>query len=166
MLVGTPGTTGAELVLEQQRALLDQLGTSGTERAERVDLQQRIHDAVLHGGSWDGVPEAMRRQADTPWFHDFLDFDPADTIRRTRQPILILRGSLDAEVGAHHAERLADLGRARGGDRSLERVTLEGLDHLLVETGPGTVTDYEDLQNRSISPSFVNALTDWLEREP
>ena len=164
VLVGTPGTTGAELVMEQQRALLDRLGASQTERAEKIGLQQRIHDAVLDDGSWDGVPDAMRRQADTPWFRDFLDFDPADTIRRTRQPILILRGSLDREVGPHHAERLEELARDRRRDSSVERLTLEGLDHLLVETGPRAVTDYDDLRNRSISPSFVNALREWLER--
>ena len=166
VLVGTPGTTGAELVMEQQRALLDRLGASQTERAEKIALQQRIHDAMLDNGSWDGVPDAMRRQADTPWFRDFLDFDPADTVRRTRQPILILRGSLDREVGPHHAERLEELARARGRDRSVERLTLEGLDHLLVETGPRAVTDYDELRNRSISPSFVNALRDWLESIP
>ena len=166
VLVGTPGTTGAELVMEQQRALLDRLGASQTERAEKIALQQRIHDAVLDNGSWDGVPDAMRRQADTPWFRDFLDFDPADTVRRTRQPILILRGSLDREVGPHHAERLEELARARGRDSSVERLTLEGLDHLLVETGPRAVTDYDELRNRSISPSFVNALRDWLESIP
>ena len=166
VLVGTPGTTGAELVMEQQRTLLDQLDASQTERAEKIGLQRRIHDAVLDNGSWDGVPEAMRRQADTPWFRDFLDFDPADTIRRTRQPILILRGSLDREVGPHHAERLEELARARRRDSSVERVTLEGLDHLLVETGLRAVTDDDDLRNRSISLSFVNTLRDWLERVP
>ena len=166
VLVATPGTTGAELVMEQQRALLDRLGASETERAEKIGLQQQIHAAVLDDGSWDGVPEAMRRRADTPWFRDFLDFDPADNIRRTRQPILILRGALDHEVGPHHAERLEELARARRRDRSVERVTLEGLDHQLVETKPDAVTDYDDLRNRSISPSFIHALTDWLERGP
>ena len=166
VLVATPGTTGVELVMEQQRALLDRLGSSETERAEKIELQQRIHEAVLASGSWDGVPVAMRRQADTPWFRDLLEFDPADTIRRTRQPILILRGALDREVGPHHAERLEELAQARRRDSSVDLVTLEGLDHQLVATEPGAVTNYDDLRNRSISPSFINALTAWLERAP
>ena len=166
VLVGTPGTAGAELVMEQQRALLDRLGTSETERAEKIGLQQRIHDAVLDNGSWDGVPEDMRRQADTRWFHSFLEFDPADALRRTRQPILILHGSRDRQIGPHHAERLEDLARARRRDTSVARVTLEGLDHLLVESEPGAVTDYSDLRDRSVSPSFIEALTRWLGRKP
>ena len=164
VLVGTPGTTGAELVMEQQRAVLDRLGASDTERADRIDLQERIHAAVLGDGSWDEVPEDVRRQADTPWFRSFLVFDPADAMRRTRQPILILHGSLDRQIGPHHAERLADMAQAQRGDTSVARVTLEGLDHLLVEAEPGAVTDSSDRPDQSVSPSFFDALTRWLER--
>lgn len=165
VLVAAAGTTGTELVLEQQRAALDQLGTPAMERAEKIGLQQRIHDAALGTGSWDGVPEEMRRQADTAWFRSFLDFDTADTMRRTRQPILIIRGSEDRQVGPHHTESLAELARARRRNTSVEQVTLEGLDHLLVESNSGSVTDYGDLRDRSVSPSVINTLTDWLERE-
>ena len=165
VLVGTPGTTGTELVMEQQRAVLDRLNASQTERAEKIALQQRIHAAVLGHGSWDGVPDALRRQADTLWFHDFLDFDPADIIRRTRQPILILRGSLDREIGPHHAERLEELAQARRRDSSVDQLTLEGLDHQLVDAGPRAVGD-DDHRMRSISPTFVDTLGDWLERAP
>ena len=166
VLVGTPGTTGADLVLEQQRAMLDRLGASETERAERIALQQRIHDAVRGDGSWDGVPDDLRRQADTPWFHSFLEFDTADSMRRTRQPILILHGSFDRQVGLHHAERLEELARSRRRSSSTLRVTLDGLDHLLVETEPGAVVEYDDLSNRSVSPMFISALAAWLERAP
>ena len=164
VLVGVPGTTGAEVVMEQQRALLDRLGASETERTEKISLQQRIHAAALGDRSWDGISEDLRRQADTPWFRNFLDFDAADTMRQTRQPILILHLALDRQVGLHHAERLAELARARRRDAPVAQVTLEGLDHLLLETEPGPVTEYRTLRDQSISPSFVEALTAWLAR--
>ena len=166
VLVGVPGTTGAEVIMEQQRALLDRLGASETERTEKIGLQQQIHAAALGNGSWDGVPEDMRRQADTPWFRDFLGFDTADAMRKTRQPILILHGALDRQVGPHHAARLAELARARRRDAPVEQLTLEGLDHLLREIEPGAVTENGDPRDRSLSPSFVGALTSWLERAP
>ena len=166
VLVAAPGTTGAELVLEQQRAELVRIGAGEADRAEKIDLQRRIHDAVLGDGSWDGVPEDMRRQADTAWFRSFLDFDAADTMRRTRQPILIVRGALDRQVGAHHAERLETLARARRRDSSVTRETLDGVNHQLVEPGSDAVTEYGDLRNQSISRSFVDTLTSWLEQAP
>ena len=166
MLVGTTGGTGDELVMEQQLQELDRLGAGEAERADKIALQRQINAAVLGDGSWDGVPEQMRRQADTPWFHSFLDFDAADTLRRTRQPLLILRGGSDTEVGAHHAQRLAEAGGRRRREATVDVVTVEGVDHLLIETNPAAPSTPETVSQPAISASVVSALTAWLERKP
>ncbi len=164
VLVGTPAGTGSELIMEQQRAALDQLAAPETERAGNVRLQQQIQNAVLEGGTWDGVPEAMRTQADTPWFRSFLEFDSADTLRRTRQPLLILRGSLDQQVGPHHSGQLELVARARRREATVETVTLDGLDHLLIEAASDDQSTYAGLSRGSLSRSFTSTLTTWLER--
>jgi pimeloyl-ACP methyl ester carboxylesterase len=164
VLVGTPAGTGTELILEQQRAALDQLAVPEAERAENIRLQRQIHDAVLDGGTWNGVPEAMRSQADTPWFRSFLEFDAADTLRRTRQPLLILRGSLDQQAGPHHAEQLEVVARTRRREATVEVLTLDGLDHLLVETESSDQPAYGDLSRSSVSQLFTNRLINWLAR--
>ena len=166
VLVGTPSTTGAELVLEQQLAALDELGVSADERTERVALQHRIIDAVMNKGPWTDVPEQMRRQADTVWFRSFLEFDAADTVRRTRQPTLVLHGWADNHVAPHHAERLTELARSRRRGVSVDRLMLEGLDQTLVETGPDTVGTYEHLQRRAVGLSLIEPLTRWLRQVP
>ena len=38
------------------------------EQAQKIELQKKIHAAVVSGKGWDGVPEEVRKQADTPWF--------------------------------------------------------------------------------------------------
>ncbi len=167
VLIGAPSTSGAELVLEQQGAALDRLNAAAEERNERIGLQRRIIDAVRDEGSWDGVPDAMRRQADTYWFRSFLDFDVADALRRTRQPLLILHGSRDTHVGAHHAQRLAELaGRRRRGAPPPQQTTLEGLDHRLVPAGPDAATTVAALTAPSIGPTVVDTLTTWLNQRP
>lgn len=166
VLIGTPSGTGDELVMEQQRQALDRLGAGETERAEKITLQRHINAAVLGDGSWDGVPEQMRRQAETPWFRSFLDFDAADTLRRTRQPLLIVRGGSDTDVGAHHAQRLAEAGSRRRREATVDVVTIEGVDHLLIEADPAAPTTRETVSQPAISSSFVGALTAWLERKP
>ena len=166
VLVGTTGGTGDELVMEQQLQELDRLGAGEAERADKIALQRQINAAVLGDGPWDGVPEQMRRQADTPWFHSFLDFDAADTLRRTRQPLLILRGGSDTEVGAHHAQRLAETGGGRRREATVDVVTVEGVDHLLIDTNPAAPSTPEAVAQPAISASVVSALTAWLERKP
>ena len=165
VLIGVPGTSGAELVLEQQTAILDRLNASDRERTEKIRLQRQIVDAVRDEGSWNDVPAAMREQADTHWFRSFLDFDAADTLRRTRQPLLILHGSRDRHVGAHHAGRLAEHARRRRrGAPSAQQITLEGLDHRLLAAGSDETTADPDPRARSISRSVVDALTTWLNQ--
>jgi pimeloyl-ACP methyl ester carboxylesterase len=165
VLIGVPGTSGADLVLEQQTAILDRLNASDRERTEKIRLQRQIVDAVRDEGSWNDVPAAMREQADTHWFRSFLDFDAADTLRRTRQPLLILHGSRDRHVGAHHAGRLAEHARRRRrGAPSAQQITLEGLDHRLLAAGSDETTADPDPRARSISRSVVDALTTWLNQ--
>ena len=164
VLVGAPGTTGADLVLEQQRALLNRLDVSEEERTERVRLQTQIIDALLEDGSWDGVPEEMRSQADSIWFRSFLEFDTADIMRRARQPILILHGARDTQIDVHHATRLAELARARRRDVSVEQVLLDDVDHTLIETETGGAPSYDDMGTRTISQSAIDTLITWLEQ--
>ena len=165
VLVGAPATSGAELVLEQQTAMLDRMNAPERERAEMIGLQRRIIDAVRDEGSWDGVPDAMRRQADTYWFRSFLDFDVADALRRTRQPLLIVHGSRDTHVGPHHARRLVEFaGRRRRGAPPPEQAILEGLDHRLIAAGSAAAADTAADAAPSISPAVVDTLTTWLNQ--
>jgi fermentation-respiration switch protein FrsA (DUF1100 family) len=106
----------------------------------------------------------MRTQADTPWFRSFLEFEVADTLRRTRQPLLIVRGSLDDQVGPEHAAALETTAQTRREEATVELLTLDDLDHRLVETVPGDPPSYGNLSAGSVSRSFTTALTNWLQR--
>ena len=164
-MLAVPGTSGAELALEQQRTALDLMQTEDIERQEKVALQQHIQDAVLGKGPWDGIPENLRRQADTAWFRSFLEFEPAELIRKTRQPLLIVQGELDRQVLPHHADRLEELAGARTRREStVEVVRLPGINHLLVPAETGNVDEYSRLWNQTVSPDVVSALTGWIER--
>jgi pimeloyl-ACP methyl ester carboxylesterase len=165
VLIGVPGTSGSELVLEQQVAVLDRLNAPDRERIDKMRLQRRIVAAVRDEGAWTDVPDAMREQADTMWFRSFLDFDVAGTLRRTRQPLLILHGSRDRHVGVQHADRLVEHARRRRrGAPPAEQITLEGLDHTLLASGPDETTADPGSQVRSISRSAVDTLTTWLNQ--
>ena len=165
VLIAAPAITGEELVLEQQQTALDRLQAPDTERQERTELQIRINRAVLGDGEWDGVPEPLRETADTPWFRSFLAFDPADTVRRIRQPLLIIQGALDQEMLPHHAERLETIAgsRTRSG-ATVERVQLDGINHLLTPAETGSVEEYATLAQPQVTPAVVEAILDWIDR--
>ncbi len=164
-LLAAPGVPGAELVLERQRNRLARLGIPDSERDEQIALQTRIIAAVLDEGAWEEIPEALRERADTRWFRTFLEFDPADVVRRTRQPALILHGEADAEIPVQHADRLLALAEARERrEATVELVRLPGIDHRLLPAGTPTVDDYSGLLDRRVAAEVIAVLVDWMGR--
>ncbi len=164
VLVGATGSTGAELVLEQQRHQLDLLKLPDLERQQKIDLQQKVHAAVITEKGWEGVPDEVRRQADTAWFKSLLQFDPARVMQQIKQPILIVQGDLDTQVPPHHAELLAELARKRKNRPPVEAVHLPGVNHLLVKATTGEVQEYGQLTEKQITPDVATAIAEWLKR--
>ncbi len=163
-MIAGPSTPGTEVVLEQQAHLFEQMKTPDAERQEKVGLQKRIHDAVLGRGSWDGIPADLRKQAETPWFHSYLTFDPIRTMKDVRQPILIVQGELDTQVPPHHADKLAEAARARKRNAGVDIVKVPGVNHLLVPAKTGEVTEYGTLSDSKVSPAVTSAISLWLAK--
>jgi hypothetical protein len=164
VLVAATGSTGADLVLEQQRHQLDLMKVPDTERQQKIDLQEKVQAAVITEKGWDGVPEEVRRQADTAWFKSLLQFDPARVMPQIKQPILILQGDLDTQVPPHHAEQLAELARKRKKAPPIETVHLPGVNHLLVKATTGEVQEYAQLTEKTITPDVATTIAEWLKR--
>lgn len=163
-LLAAPAATGAELVLEQQRRALDLLNAPPAEREEKIALQRKIQAAVLSGTGWEGVPPALRRQADIPWFQSLLAYNPATVVDDVRQPMLFVHGQLDRQVPIEHLETIADLARRTSKSKSVEVVSVIGINHLLVPAVTGEVTEYSTLTDRNISRDVTGAITAWLTK--
>ena len=161
--IGTPSTTGAEFVLEQQRRDLEQMNASPEDREAKIDLQKRINTAVMTG-KWEGIPDDIRSRADMPWFQSLLAFDPAKVLERVRQPLLFVHGELDREVLVEHADRIAGLARTRSDSKSVSVVNVVGVNHLLVPAVTGELGEYPSLSDKNISEDAGAAITDWLAK--
>ena len=163
-LLATPGTAGGELVLEQQRYLLDKLKLPDEEKRVRTELQRKIQAAVVSGTGWEGIPEAYRKQADTPWFRSFLSFDPVKVMPKVEQPLLVVQAERDRRVpAARHGQLLLDAAGSRKKKPGASLVTIEGVNHLFVPADTGDVDEYALLQDKRISPKLIDAIVPWLK---
>ena len=162
--IAAPGTTGEELILEQQQLELAQTDMLQADKDARVALQKQIHSAVLTGKGWENVPRDLRREADTPWFQSMLAFNPAKTIDDVRQPLLFVHGALDRQVPVAHVDKLADLARKEGASKSVEVVIVRGVNHLLVPAITGEVNEYATLTDRTVSADVTTAINSWLAK--
>ena len=165
-LIATAGISGNELVLEQQATLLANNGDSDIERQEKIELQQRINRAVLNEGTWEGISETVRAQADTPWFRSLLAFDPEAVIERVRQPLLVMQGELDQQTLPYHADRLQNIAsrRTRTNATAVEISTLPEVDHRLTTSINGNSNEYASLSNQRITSTVTTELIDWINR--
>ena len=164
-LVAGPSTSGADVVLEQQKLLLSKMPIDEAQRAEKVALQEKINAAVVKGVGWADIPEAARRVADTPYFYSFLTFNPEKAMKETRQPVLIVQGELDSQVQPHHADKLAEFARARNTKAAVEVVKVPGVNHLLVPAKTGDVAEYGSLgPDAKVSPQVTSAITSFMTK--
>jgi pimeloyl-ACP methyl ester carboxylesterase len=164
VVAGCASGTGGQLVLEQQSHLVEGTNLSPADRQARIDLQKHIQAAVVGETAWDGVPEPLRRQADTPWFRSFLGFSPGPVIARIKQPLLILQGTIDQEVAAHHAAKLGEMAKARKKvpAENVRVVPLDGVNHLLVQATTGELAEYPTLANKVIDQRIAKTTAEWL----
>ena len=140
------GSTGADLLLQQQQRVLDGLKLPAEERQARIDLQKKIQAAVISGTGWQGVPDGMRKQADTPWFKSLLTYDPAQVMPKVKQQMLIVQGDLDRNVPPSEADRLAELARARK------------------KAPPVEVVHVPDADQKLASPKVASAIAEWIKK--
>jgi pimeloyl-ACP methyl ester carboxylesterase len=162
VLMAGAGTTGAELILEQQAHALSRLNLPEEERQNRIGLQLKIQAAALSGTGWEGIPPEMQRQANTPWFTSLLQYDPAVVMKKVNQPLLIVQGELDRQVPAAHADKLATLAKARKKAADVQVAKFPTLNHLLVPAKTGEIDEYAKLETKTVSPEVSAKIAEWL----
>jgi uncharacterized protein len=166
VLMGGMGTTGRELILEQQQHALDVAKTTDPERSAKVDVQKKILEAAATGQGWEALPAEVRPVVDTPWYRSLLLFDPVQVMSRIKQPLLILQGALDTQVQPRHAERLAELARARKKAASVEVKVIPGVNHLFVPAKTGEQSEYPMLETKTITAEVAKSVASWVASVP
>jgi len=151
--IDAAGASGADLMLLQQQKLLEAMNLSAPDRQARIALQKKIQTAVVNGSGWEGVPEALRRQADTPWFKSVLTYEPAGVLTKVKQPLLILHADLDPSVPPSEADKLGELAKARKKAPPSEVVHLPDLTQALVPAG-----------STAVSPKAAEAIAAWIKK--
>ncbi|MCU1381771.1 MAG: acetoin dehydrogenase subunit dihydrolipoyllysine-residue acetyltransferase [Acidobacteria bacterium] len=163
-LIATPGMPGAEVVLAQQKRLLDRSKLTADEKQAKVDEQKKIHEAVITGKGLELLPPNVRRTVDNPEFQGILMSDPSKLVPQVRQPLLIVQGDLDTQVEPQNADQLEALARKRKGPAPVEVVKIPGINHLLVPATTGEFSEYADLKDKHVSAAVTGAIVTWLNK--
>jgi dipeptidyl aminopeptidase/acylaminoacyl peptidase len=146
---------GADVSFEQQEDML-RSDTTMTE-ATRASLREKQKEAVktiLAGGEIPG-------QTFNAWSREYFAYDPLPTVRKVKQPLLILQGELDRQVYAAHAAMLADAARAAG-NKSVTVKVFPTLNHLFLPSKTGSFSEYSHLETTAVPDTVLTTLTEWI----
>ncbi|MNK16391.1 Alpha/beta hydrolase family protein [compost metagenome] len=119
-----------------------------------------------------GIPQAdvtqyLATQASelaSPWYSNFIKYNPAADLEKVKCPILAINGSKDLQVSP--MANLAAIKRAgeKSGNKKVTVKELPGLNHLFQESTTGSPTDYNTIE-QTISPVALNEISSWITKQ-
>ncbi|MFN7996319.1 MAG: alpha/beta fold hydrolase [Bryobacteraceae bacterium] len=188
MLAGS-GVTGEEVLIEQQYLLNRAMGmpedaarkNNETERFILQTVLQEKDDAAVERKIREGLPkfveflpEDQRTAAmenigkqtkllTSPWFREFLSYDPRPALEKLKVPVLAMNGALDLQVPPKQNLPAIASALEAGGSPDYEIVKLPGLNHLFQTARTGAPSEYSGIEE-TISPTALKVMGDWIHR--
>lgn len=146
ILLAGPGVNGMEVLVEQTKAIYK------ANKIPNEELEKQIE--TLKSRKFEGAEQA--------WMSCFLDLDPAEYLKKVKQPILVLNGTKDLQV--LHYQNLPAIEKAlkKGGNKSYEIHKLKGLNHLFQECKTGSPNEYYEIE-QTISPKVLKLMKDFVK---
>lgn len=157
VLLAGGGKRGDLISKEQLEAALAATNLTPEAKDQERAKQAEIIRAVQTGGDLSKYPAEVRY----PWTKEFWTYDPLDTIRKVRQPILILQGGLDQQIRAEQAGLLEQAAVAAG-NRDVTQQVFPNLNHLFLPSKTGSFSEYTTLTISEIPDTVLKTMGDWL----
>ncbi len=177
-------TTGAELLVTQNRAIMLQQGVPASLAEGYARAMERLFAAYLRAKSANTAPNVATLVAEAvvgeslpdafvknlhavavgmqkPWLNYFLALDPlAGASRWGNRPVWAANGGKDLQVDA-----VQNLGRLEALQRSnITTRRYEGLNHLFQPCTTGLVTEYSQIET-TLSEEVMQELIAWLNKQ-
>jgi uncharacterized protein len=191
VLLAGPGLPGDQILLLQSAliAKANGVGQAQIERATRTN--KGLYGLIRQAANTDTLRSALRtyltrdvaadsasqRLSDakktefvngqvqvltSPWYLNFVRYDPAPALQKVTCPVLALNGEKDVQVSPD--ENLVAIARAlkAGRNRDVTIKKLPGLNHLFQECTTGLPDEYEKI-DQTFSPVALTEILTWLQ---
>ena len=190
VLMAAPGTTGMEIVLDQNQISLTHQGVEPETIEELQKLNRETFGMLLE---WKGTEEdrtALRDQLSRFWnklpllvrmkvekeaflrsqfnamtmpgYLSFLRADPSLYLKEVTCPLLALNGEKDTQVPAVKNIRAITSALEIAGNKNVETRIYPGLNHLFQECITGLTDEYAKL-DQTLAPVMLNVVGEWLK---
>lgn len=96
-----------------------------------------------------------------PWFHYFVTFDPAPTLKQVRVPVLALNGELDLQVAWKENLDLIAAALKVGKNKDVTIKAFPKLNHLFQTSRTGLPAEYMTIEE-TMSPQVLETISRWI----
>jgi uncharacterized protein len=184
VLLATPATTGERTLLRQSELVartgglpeeqiarsqqFDRMAYAAVRQAKSAGtLEAKLSDLIEKSGLSASMPpaalQAQIRLMTTPWFREYLDFDPAPLMEQIKCSVLAMNGDRDLQVDASDTVPLLRQAYEKSGNQDFTVMEIEGVNHLFQKAQSGSPALYGAIEE-TIAPEVLNAISSWLAK--
>jgi pimeloyl-ACP methyl ester carboxylesterase len=177
VLMAGPGVSGDLILTAQQKLIEASIGKTSAE-IEKDAVTQREIFAILGKEEDDAAREKELRAAlsgtvpdaqigmqikvlNSPWFRDFVKYDPAPTLSKLVCPVLAINGEKDLQVPPEQNLPAIRKALEAAGNKNFEVVELPGLNHLFQNAKTGAIGEYAEIEE-TMSPAVMEKISSWI----
>ena len=184
VLLATPATTGERILLRQSELIAragglpeDQIESSLAfdrkayaavrQSKDPAALESRLQELVDQSGLGASMPpaalQAQIKLMGSPWFREFLDFDPQPLLAKLQCPVLALAGDRDLQVDSLENVPLLRKAYESSGNKDFTVVEIEGVNHLFQKAQSGSPALYGAIEETT-APEVLTAIGNWVAK--
>ena len=177
VLMATSGVPGDDVLVEQVRMMAiasgaprDQVAAMTTRQREILTILENEADAAtrerkvretLAGTVAEAQLTTQLKTMESPWFRYFLQYNPADALRRVKCSVLAIDGDKDTQVSAQRNLPAIRDALLAGGNTHVETVDFPTLNHLFQTAKSGAPSEYGAIEE-TFSPVALNKISGWI----
>jgi len=176
VLMAGPGVPGDQIVAAQNAFALKAAGKNAEEtertlaavrdafallkigKSDDATLEKELHEK-LAGVMPEAQLNAQMKVMTSPWFRQFLTYDPATTLTKVTVPVLAINGEKDMQVPPE--QNLPAIRKALAGNKNCEVDELPGLNHLFQTAQTGNPGEYGEIEE-TMSPVALERIAGWI----
>lgn len=177
-LAGT-AVSGNQILIEQNRLLLEKSGVSTNIIASYCDLLKEIYNIKRNNSQFDKeskIAELKNKYSNLPlqmtdniaallqpqaWIDYFISYDPTDALKKITCKILALNGNKDVQVIAN--QNISALKQHIPSEQLTTKIYPD-LNHLFQHCNTGMPNEYYQIEE-TIAPEILIDITNWIKTE-
>jgi pimeloyl-ACP methyl ester carboxylesterase len=182
VLLATPASTGERTLLRQSELIArtgglpeEQIARSlgfdrkayaaVREEKNTAALEKKLDLLVQQSGLGEAMPpaalQAQIRFMTSPWFRQFIDYDPEPVLEKLKCPVLALSGDRDLQVDSTENVPLLRKASDASENKDFTVVEISGVNHLFQTAQSGSPALYGAIEE-TVAPEVLTAIGNWV----